>query len=109
MGCLIGWRVDADTLGAAAGVAVGRVLAGRGQGVARGSGGAGWAAARSGVVVAVGRALALGVRADRAGGVDRGPADDRDGDVCALDGAQAALPVGLPVVGGGGLGLDSSA
>ena len=33
-----------------------------------------------GVVVAAGGALAPGVRADRAGGVDGGAADDRDGD-----------------------------
>src|SRR4051794_7841242 len=108
-GFLIGWRVDADALGAAAGVAVGGVVAGRGQAVARGSGGAGCAAVRSGVAVAAGRALASGVRADRTGGVDGGPADDRDGNVRVLDGAQAALPVGLQVLGGGGVGLDPSA
>src|SRR4051794_1859999 len=109
MGFLIGWRVDADALGAAAGVAVGRVVAARGEGVARGFGDAGCAAARSGVVVAVGRALASGVRADGPGGLDRGPADDRDGDLCAVDGAQAAIPVGVKVVGGGGLRLDPPA
>ena len=48
-------------------------------------------------------------RADRAVGVDGGPADDRDGDLRAVDGAQAALSVGVSDVGGGGVGLDSSA
>ncbi len=42
-------------------------------------------------------------------GVDGGPADDRVGDLHPHDGAQAALPVGVQVVGGGGVGFDSSA
>jgi len=50
-----------------------------------------------------------GVRAGRAGGVVRGPADDRDGDLCPVDGAQGAVSVGESDVGGGGVGLDSSA
>ena len=50
-----------------------------------------------------------GVPGDGPVGVDRGAADDRDGDLRAVDGAQAALPVGVSDVGGGGVGLDSSA
>ena len=46
---------------------------------------------------------------DGPGGVERGSADDRDGDLRAVDGPQGALSVGVPVVGGGGVGLDSSA
>ena len=41
--------------------------------------------------------------------IDRGSSDDRARDVRQVDGAQAALSVGVPVVGGGGVGLDSSA
>src|SRR5215207_11014124 len=109
MGFLVERGVHAEALGVAAGVAVGRVAAGGGEGAAGGSGGAGCAVGRSGAVVAVGGALAAGVRADRAGGVERGPADDPAGDVRAVDGAQAALSVGVPDAGGGGVGLDSSA
>ena len=85
------------------------VVAGRGEGAAGGSGGVGCVVGRSRVAVAVGGALASGVPGDRTVGVDRGAADDRAGDVCAVDGAQAALPVGVPDAGGGGVGLDSSA
>ncbi len=99
----------ADALGRSAGVPVGRRVAGRGQRAPGGSGGAGWVVGRSGVAVAAGGALALGVRADRPRGVDGGPADDRVGDVRAADGAQTALPVGVSHVGGGGVGLDSPA
>ena len=76
---------------------------------ARGSGGVGCAAVRSRVVMADRGALAARVPGDGAAGVDRGAADDRDGDLHPLDGAQAALPVGVQDVGGGGVGLDSSA
>src|SRR5664279_1431259 len=99
----------ADAFGGAAGVLVGRGVAGRGQGVAGGSGGAGPAVGRSGDAGA--DRGAVSPRGDRgaAGGVDRWASDDRDGDVCQVDGAQGALPVGVSVVGGGGVGLDSSA
>ncbi len=88
---------------------MGRVVAAGSEGVARGSGGVGSAAVRSGVVVAAGGALAARVPRDGPVGVDGGAADDPVGDVCAVDGAQGALPVGVPVVGGGGVGLDPSA
>ena len=88
---------------------MGRVVAGRGEGVARGSGGVGCAVGRPGVVVAVGGALAARVPGDGPVGVDGGASDDRAGDVRQVDGAQAALPVGVPDAGGGGVGLDSSA
>ena len=67
------------------------------------------AAVRSGVVVAAGGALAARVPGDGPVGVDGGAPDDRAGDVRQVDGAQAALPVGVPDAGRGGVGLDSSA
>ena len=88
---------------------MGRVVAARGEGVARGSGGVGCAAVRSGVVVAAGGALAARVPGDGPAGDRSGSSDDRARDVRQVDGAQAALSVGVPVVGGGGVGLDSSA
>jgi hypothetical protein len=88
---------------------VGRGVAGRGEGAARGSGGVGCVVVRSRVVVADRGALAAGVPRDRAAGADRGTPDDRDGDLRSVDGAQGALPVGVSVVGGGGVRLDSSA
>jgi hypothetical protein len=101
--------MHADAFGGAAGVVVGRGVAGRGQGAAGGSGGVGRVAGRSWVVGA--DRGAVQARGDRgqAGGVDRWAPDDRDGDLHPVDGAQGALPVGVPVVGGGGVGLDSSA
>ena len=88
---------------------MGRGVADRGAGVAGRSGGQliGCWPIRS-CDGAVG-AVAAGGRRDRPVGVDGWAADDRDGDVCQVDGAQGALPVGVPVVGGGGVGLDSSA
>ena len=88
---------------------MGRGIADRGAGAAGGSGGAGRAVGRSGDAWA--DRGAVSPRGDRgaAGGVDRWASDDRDGDVCQVDGAQAALSVGVSVVGGGGVGLDSSA
>jgi IS5 family transposase len=50
---------------------------------------------RSRVAVADRGALAPGVRGDRSVGVDRGAADDRDGDVRPVDGAQATVSVGV--------------
>ena len=50
---------------------------------------------RSGVVGADRGALAARGAGDAAGGVDRWAADDRDGDLRAVDGAQAALSVGV--------------
>ena len=88
---------------------MGRVVAGRGEGASGGFGGVGCAAGRSGVALAAGRALAARVPGDGAAGVDRGPADDCAGDVRQVDGAQAAVSVGVPDAGGGGVGLDSSA
>ena len=88
---------------------MGRVVAGRGEGVAGGSGGAGCVVGRPGVAAADRGALAAGVAGDGPVGVDGGAADDRDGDLRAVDGAQAALPVGVSDAGGGGVGLDSSA
>ena len=41
--------------------------------------------------------------------VDRGTADAPAGDLRQVDGAQAALPVGVPDAGRGGVGLDPSA
>ena len=72
-----GRGVHADVAGAAAGVVVGRVVAARGAGVARGSGGVGCAAVRSGVVVAAGGALAARVPGDGPAG-DRSLPQDRD-------------------------------
>ena len=43
---------------------------------------------------------------DTGRGVDRGPTDDRDGDLREVDGLEGALSVGVPDVDGGGLGLD---
>ncbi len=108
-GFLVERGVHADALGRAAGVPVGRRVALGGQGVARGSGGAGRGAVRSRVVVAVGGALAAGVSGHGPVGVDRWQADDRVGDLRAVDGAQAALSVGVQDAGGGGVRLDSSA
>jgi hypothetical protein len=88
---------------------VGRRVAGRGEGVARRSSGVGCAVGRPRVAVAARGALARRVPGDRPAGVDRGTADDRARDVRAVDGAQAAVSVGLPDLGGGGVGLDPSA
>ena len=92
------------TFWAASRSAVGRRFAGRGEGVPRGFGGVGCVVGRSRSVVAVGGALASGVPGDGPAGVDRGAAHDRAGELRAADGAQAALPVGAPDVGGGGPG-----
>jgi hypothetical protein len=108
-GFLVERRVHADAFGGAAGVPVGRRVAGRGHGAAGGSGGVGCVVVRSGVVVADRGAVASGVRADRQVGVDGGAPDDRDGELRAVDGAQGALSVGVSDVGGGGVGLDPSA
>ena len=108
-GFLIERGVHADACGRAAGVPVGRRVAARGQGAAGGSGGAGCAVVRSRAAVADRRALAAGVPGYGPVGVDRGTADDRDGDLYPVDGAQGAVSVGVSDVGGGGVGLDSSA
>src|ERR1700733_8117635 len=101
MGFLVERGVHADVVGAAAGVAVGRVAAGRGEGAPRGPGGVGCAVGRSEVAVAVGRALAARVPGEWAAGVDGGAAEDRAGELRAVDGAQGALPVGVPDADGG--------
>jgi transposase IS66 family protein len=61
------------------------------------------------VALAAGGALAPGARADGVAGVDGGAPDDCAGELRAVDGAQAAVPVGLSDFGGRGVGLDSSA
>ena len=98
--------VRADAVGAAGGVVVGRVAAGRGEGVASGSGGAGPGAV--GPRADDGAVGALAPRGHRHGScrVDRRATDDRDGDLRAVDGLEGALSVGVPDVDGGGLGLD---
>ena len=53
--------------------------------------GAGWGVGGSGVDDGAVGAVASGGRGDRSGGVDRWPADDRDGDLRPVDGAQAAV------------------
>ena len=88
---------------------MGRGVAGRGQGVAAGSGGAGSAALRPWVAWPDRGAFPAGGVGIVSGGVDGWSPDDRDGDVHSLDGAQDALPVGVSDACGGGLGLDSFA
>ena len=99
----------ADALGGAAGVLVGRDVADRGAGVAGRSGGVGSGVGRSRAGDGAGGAVASRAGGDRPVGVERWAADDRDGDICQVDGAQAALSLGVPVVGRGGVGLDPSA
>src|SRR5512143_24530 len=88
------------------GVAVGRGVAGRGAPAAGGVGGAGSAVVGSGAAGADRRALPARGRRAAARGVDGWAADDRDGDLRAADGAQAALSVGVSRTGGRGVGLD---
>ncbi len=88
---------------------MGRGVAGRGQGAAGGSGGAGFVARRPWVAWADRGAFSPGGVGVVSGGVEGWPADDRDRDVRPVDGAQAALPVGVQDAGGGGVGLDPSA
>jgi hypothetical protein len=109
MGFLVEREEHVDASGWAAGVLVGRHVADRGEGSPAGSGGVGCVVGRSGGVVAGRGAVSSRGARGSAGGVDGWAADDRDGDVYPDDGAQAALPVGVSVVGGGGVGLDSSA
>ena len=109
-----GFRVDigggcVDVVGAAGGVSVGRVVAGGGQGVAGRLGRAGSGAGRSGVDDGVVGALAPGGRGDWAVGAVRWAPDDRDGDLCAVDGSEGSVSVGVSGAGRGGVGLDSSA
>ena len=98
---LFSWRCDADTLRSADGVVVGRGAAGGGARAARGSRPAG---SRPGGWVVV---------ADRSGvGADRArtwSAVDRDGDVRAVDGDQAAHRLGIRDADAGGVGLVASA
>jgi len=101
-GSLIGWRFDVDACGWAGGVVVGRGVAGRGARAAGGSCEAGSGAVRFGAVGA-GRA---GVGARRAW---LWPAVDRDVDVRAFDGGQAAHGLGLRNAGARGLRLVASA
>ena len=53
---------------------------------------------RSGVDDGVAGALAPGGRGYRTGGVDRWATDDRDGDLCQVDGAQGQVSVGYRVL-----------
>jgi hypothetical protein len=109
-----GFRVDegisdADVVGGADRVSVGRGVAGGGSGVAGGSRGPGPGVVRSGAVDGVPGMLAAGGRGDGPVGDQGWSSDDRDGDVCAVDGPQDPVSVGVSVAGGGGVGLDSSA
>ena len=88
--------------GRAGGVLVGRGAAGRGAGAARRSRAAGSGAVRFGVVVPD----RPGVGGGCAGA---GAAVDRDGDVRAVDGDQAAHRLGVRDAGPGGVGLAASA
>jgi len=81
----------------------------RGERAAGGSGGFGPVVVRSGAGDGFPGAVALRGRGDGPVGVDRWAPDDRDGDVCAVDGPQGAVSVGVSVVASGGVGLDSSA
>ena len=65
---------------------MGRDVADRGPGVAGRSGGVGSGVGRSGVDDGAVGAVASGGGGDRPVGVDRWSADDRDGDVCQVDG-----------------------
>src|SRR5438128_12142926 len=106
---LVERRTHADTPRGAVGVVVGRGVAGGGARAAGGSGTDRSAARRRRVVVADRRAVALGVRADRAACAERGTPDDRDGDVRAPDGPQGALWLGVSDPGWRGVGLAASA
>src|ERR1035437_6359124 len=101
--------VHADAVVRSGGVLVGGVFAGGGQAAARGSGGAGSRVVRPAAAWADLGAVSAGVSGDGAVGVDRWAPEDRDGDLHPVDGAQGSLPVGVSVVGGGGVGLDSFA
>src|ERR1019366_7327377 len=98
-----------DVVCGAGGVLVGRGVAGRGQGVAAGSGGAGFVAVGSSVAWADRGAFSPGGVGVGSGGVERWSSDDRDGELHSIDGAQDALSVGVSDACGGGLGLDSLA
>ena len=103
---LEGARVDDS--GVRDGVVVGRDPAGGGESPAGRSRPLGRAAVRSWAVGA--DRDAVGAAADR----DRlllraGASDDRDGDVCAVDGGQAPLGMGVRDVDAGGVGLVASA
>src|SRR5512144_1221368 len=105
---IIGEGAGADAVRGSGGVVVGRGFAGRGARAAGRSRGARSAAERSRVVGADHGAVRAGAGGGTVG--DRGwAADDRDGDLRALDGAQAALPLGVPDAGRRGVGLDPSA
>src|ERR671923_1011018 len=99
----------ADARGFAGGVAVGRVVAGRGAGVAGGPGPAGRAAARPGAAVADRAPLAAGGGGGGPLGDGSWAAVDSDGDLCAVDGGQAAHGLGLRDAGAGGVGLAAPA
>src|ERR1700745_3147967 len=97
----------ADHVGCWCGVVVGRDPARGGQGAAGRSRGVGRVAVRSGAVGA--DCAAVGAAAGRGGGGGgTGATVDRDGDVCAVDGGQAPLGVGVRDVDAGGVGLDPS-
>jgi hypothetical protein len=94
--------VDAAAVGGAGRIVVGRGVAGRRAGVAGGSGGAGSAALRSGLVGADRGELA-------AAGPGSWSPDDLDADLCAVDGHKAPHRLGLRDADAGGLGLAASA
>src|SRR5919109_1537398 len=98
-----------DAVVGAGGDLVGRGAAGGRARAAGGSCRAGPAAVGFAVARADRRALAARAGRDEAVG-DRGrAADDRDGDVRAVDGAQGPSWLGIPDAGRGGLGFDSPA
>src|SRR2546427_12485201 len=90
-GFLVERRTDADTSGRAVGVAVGCGVAGGGARAAGGSGSDRRAAGPRGVVVADRGAVALGVRADGAPGVDLGGRRNLERKIRKPDGFQGAL------------------
>ncbi len=96
------WRCDAHAVWRAGGVLVGRGVAGRGAGAARGSRSSGWGAVGSAVAGADRGCMGAG----RAG--SWAPVD-LDGDLRAVDGDQAAHWLGLRDAGAGGLRLAASA
>src|ERR1700733_9550597 len=93
---------DAEAFGRAGGEFVGRVVAGGAAAAAGGSGGDRCVAGGRGVVGADRDALGGG-----SGGA--GAPDDPDAELCAVDGGQAPLRLGLRDVDEGGLGLAASA
>jgi hypothetical protein len=100
--------VSADAVRGRGGVVVGRAASGGGAGAARRSGAPGRAAVRSGSVGADRGAVGAGARAGQQVRRSR-PAVAGDGNLRAVDGAQAPLRVGVRDVDARGVRLDPSA